>query len=194
MSFLKNLVVKHQQSYTQRMSDWDQYGQTVTQILMIKLMVTLALNYKDADPANRRQAQKATKLLTVLTLQFTTLHKAIYWQFDLLLNSVALFYRNHATTNEVPAISKDECAKFAVIYAFYKKGILHPKYKIIVSADKRHLPEEVAMAMRKVDEVKFLEFQDKVDFERAFKFKNSLSTFKIENNVEAAILDLITFD
>jgi len=193
MSFLKDLEVKHQQSYTQRMSDWDQYGQTVTQILMIKLMVTMALNYRDADAANRRQAQQATQLLTVLALQFTTPRKVIYRQFDLLFTNVAGFYRDNATTNEVPGIPEDECARVESIYGLFKAGSIDPKDKITVSADERHLPEEVALAMRKVDEADAFEFQDGVDPESpAFKFKNSLSAFRIENNVEAAILDLIT--
>lgn len=141
----------------------------------------------------RRQAHQATQLLTIMALQFTTPRKIIYRQFDLLLSSIAQFYKDLPETKELADVDEKEIVLMGHLYAKFKSATIDQNDKMQVSGEEKHLPEEVQTAMKKVDYLDVFEFHDGVDPDSpSFKFKNSMQAFRIENRVEVQILDTLT--
>ena len=119
---------------------------------MIKLMITMVMNYKDENRANRRQSHQAMQLLTIMALQFATPRKVIFGQFDLLFSNVEQFYKGLEATNEISGVEKEEVMMIGALFKKFKSGSLDQSEKMMIIGEEKYLPEEVQLAIKKVAE------------------------------------------
>ena len=68
-TMIKNIAVlkKKYPAYASRMADYDQIGQEIIQVFLIRLLTNMVFKYKLTNPIHREEAFNSAKLLAILS-------------------------------------------------------------------------------------------------------------------------------